>query len=59
VLSGGVFQNLNLQQQLKKNLEDLSFEVYVHRQVPANDGGLALGQAVAGRAIYERLKAKD
>jgi hydrogenase maturation protein HypF len=58
VLSGGVFQNLNLQQQLKNNLEDLSFEVYVHRQVPANDGGLALGQAVAGRAIYERLKAE-
>ena len=54
VLSGGVFQNLNLQQQLKRNLEKLSFEVYVHQQVPANDGGLALGQAVAGRAMYEK-----
>ena len=54
VLSGGVFQNLNLQQQLKRNLEKLSFEVYVHQQVPANDGGLALGQAVAGRVMYEK-----
>ena len=58
VLSGGVFQNLNLQQQLKENLEKLSFEVYVHQQVPANDGGLALGQAVAGRAMFEKTGAK-
>jgi hydrogenase maturation protein HypF len=59
VLSGGVFQNLNLQQDLRRSLEDLSFEIYVHQQVPANDGGLALGQAVAGRAMYmNSLKAK-
>ena len=54
VLSGGVFQNLSLHQQLKTNLETLSFTVYSHEQVPTNDGGLSLGQAVAGRAMYER-----
>ena len=54
VLSGGVFQNLNLLRQIKNSLEALSFKVYMHKQVPANDGGLSLGQAVAGRAMYER-----
>jgi hydrogenase maturation protein HypF len=54
VLSGGVFQNLNLHQHLKTNLATLSFAVYSHEQVPTNDGGIALGQALAGRAMYER-----
>jgi len=56
VLSGGVFQNLNLHRQLKTNLETLSFAVYSHEQVPTNDGGISLGQAVAGRAMWERRK---
>ena len=54
VLSGGVFQNLNLLQQLQESLARQSFEVFSHQQVPANDGGLSLGQAVAGRAMYEK-----
>ncbi len=59
VLSGGVFQNLNLHRQLKTNLETHSFAVFSHEQVPANDGGISLGQAVAGRAMYnKRLKAE-
>ncbi len=56
VLSGGVFQNLNLQQQLKTKLEASSFSVYSHAQVPTNDGGISLGQAIAGRAMWERQK---
>jgi hydrogenase maturation protein HypF len=56
VLSGGVFQNLNLLHQMKTGLESLSFKVYTHEQVPTNDGGLSLGQAVAGRALWERKK---
>ena len=56
VLSGGVFQNLNLLRQVKTGLEALSFDVYAHEQVPTNDGGLSLGQAVAGRAMYKKIK---
>jgi len=26
------------------------FVVYIHRQIPANDGGLSLGQALVGAA---------
>ena len=58
VLSGGVFQNLNLLRQVKSSLEILSFDVYAHEQVPTNDGGLSLGQAVAGRAMYEKTGSK-
>ncbi|MBW2472017.1 MAG: carbamoyltransferase HypF [Deltaproteobacteria bacterium] len=56
VLSGGVFQNLNLHRQLKTNLEALYFTVYSHEQMPSNDGCISLGQALAGRAMYERMK---
>ena len=45
VLSGGVWQNMTL---LAKSLDLLKkdqFIVYTHRQVPTNDGGIALGQA--------------
>jgi hydrogenase maturation protein HypF len=55
VLSGGVFQNLTLHQQIKTNLEALAFTVYSHEQVPANDGGIALGQALAGWAMYKKI----
>lgn len=46
VCSGGVFQNITLLTQIFRMLEKDSFSVYVHRNVPSNDGGLALGQAV-------------
>jgi hydrogenase maturation protein HypF len=59
VLSGGVFQNLNLLRQVITGLEVLSFDVYVHEQVPTNDGGLSLGQALAGRAMWKRLNLQD
>ena len=45
-LSGGVFQNLLLLKESKKNLENAGFKVFIHRQIPANDGGISLGQAV-------------
>jgi hydrogenase maturation protein HypF len=46
VLSGGVFQNARLMAGLIPALSARGFEVYSHRQVPANDGGIALGQAL-------------
>jgi hydrogenase maturation protein HypF len=49
-LSGGVFQNARLLDDALATLEGHGFEVYSHRRVPANDGGLSLGQAaVAAR----------
>lgn len=47
VLSGGCFQNMYLLSHLKSLLEKHNFSVYSHAQVPTNDGGIALGQAVA------------
>ncbi|HSJ86914.1 MAG TPA: carbamoyltransferase HypF [Anaerolineales bacterium] len=45
VLSGGVWQNQLLLDLVRSALIQNEFIVYTHRQTPANDGGLALGQA--------------
>jgi hydrogenase maturation protein HypF len=47
-LGGGVFQNFWILSRSKSLLEEKGFEVFVHRQVPANDGGISLGQAAIG-----------
>ena len=46
LLSGGVFQNKLLTEETHIKLAKSGFQVYTHRLVPPNDGGLALGQAV-------------
>ncbi len=46
VLSGGVWQNITLLGRTLSLLQNTGFQVYLHRVVPANDGGLSLGQAV-------------
>jgi hydrogenase maturation protein HypF len=45
VLSGGVFQNRLLLDRLVDLLRTTSLAVWCNREVPANDGGLSLGQA--------------
>ena len=50
VLSGGCFQNATLLAGLIKALKKRDFEVFSHQQVPTNDGGIALGQAVVAAA---------
>ncbi|MEW5734747.1 MAG: carbamoyltransferase HypF [Thermodesulfobacteriota bacterium] len=44
-LSGGVFQNRRLLGGLFAALSREGFSVYANEQVPANDGGISLGQA--------------
>ncbi|MCX8043980.1 MAG: carbamoyltransferase HypF [Desulfobacterota bacterium] len=46
VLSGGCFQNKQLLEGCSAALQRSGFSVAVHRLVPPNDGGIALGQAV-------------
>ena len=53
-LSGGVFQNALLLTQAVEMLENDGFTVYRHRRVPANDGGLCLGQAVLAESELQR-----
>jgi hydrogenase maturation protein HypF len=57
ILTGGVFQNQILLQQVKMRLEKLEINVLTHSIVPTNDGGLSLGQSVIAAAKYlkERL----
>ena len=45
-LSGGVFQNAYLLTQMENKLKERGFVVYSHSQVPCNDGGISLGQAM-------------
>ncbi len=50
-LSGGVFQNLLLNELLVPRLAEAGFEVFTQSRVPCNDGGLSLGQAAVARAL--------
>ena len=52
VLSGGTFQNLLLLEQVVELLAGKGFATYRHQRVPANDGGLALGQAVLADVLF-------
>ncbi|MFH1560856.1 MAG: carbamoyltransferase HypF [Chloroflexota bacterium] len=55
VLSGGVFQNTVLLERALRQLRSRGFEPFTHHQIPCNDGGISLGQAVVADA---RLKVK-
>jgi hydrogenase maturation protein HypF len=47
-LSGGSFQNMLLLELCCNKLRENGFRVLTHSLVPANDGGISLGQALAG-----------
>ena len=53
VLSGGVFQNAILLNGFIRMLEKRGFRVFAQRLVPANDGGISLGQAVVAGSIVK------
>jgi hydrogenase maturation protein HypF len=53
-LSGGVFQNLIFFEYLLNRLKECRFTVLTHKELPANDGGLSLGQAVIADAAVKR-----
>jgi hydrogenase maturation protein HypF len=54
VLSGGCFQNKILLEGSIEKLKRAGFEVYCHRQVPTNDGGVSLGQAVIAASLIKK-----
>jgi hydrogenase maturation protein HypF len=55
-LSGNVWQNTILTDQVHNGLKRDGFTVYTHCNVPANDGGLALGQAVVANHFSNTLE---
>ena len=53
-LSGGVFQNALLLRHLVPRLEERGLRVFLQQQVPCNDGGLAVGQALIADALLKK-----
>jgi hydrogenase maturation protein HypF len=56
-LSGGVYQNDVFLRLMVHRLQKEGFSVLTHREIPTNDGGLAVGQAVIADTVY-RLRCK-
>ena len=54
VLSGGCFQNAFLLSEVSRLLEATGLTCLTHSKVPANDGGLALGQAAIAAARHSK-----
>ena len=55
-LTGGVFQNALLVEEAFACLTAAGYEPFGHRIVPPNDGGIALGQILLGRAALARSR---
>ena len=59
MLSGGVWQNMTLLVQSVDLLRKQGFDVFLHQEVPANDGGIAIGQAAVAAWKLENETAGD
>lgn len=53
-LSGGVCQNQLLLTNLLDRLTAAGFRVLIHQQLPPNDGGICVGQAVVAAAVHRQ-----
>ena len=51
-LTGGVFQNRILAERTAETLRAAGMRPLLHRRVPTNDGGLALGQVAVAAAVH-------
>jgi hydrogenase maturation protein HypF len=56
VLTGGCFQNRYLLERTVQRLRSDGFSPYWHQRVPANDGGVALGQVMAAARARQKPK---
>ena len=56
-VSGGTFQNVYLSERVAAGLQKRGFGVFFHSVAPANDGGIALGQAVIANELL-RLESR-
>lgn len=52
-LTGGVLQNQLLSRLAKNKLKEKHFRVLTHSMIPANDGGIGLGQALYGMQMMQ------
>jgi hydrogenase maturation protein HypF len=59
VLSGGVFQNELLLSDLQTLLTGSNLEIWTNHAVPANDGGISLGQAALAVFANENVSPRD
>jgi hydrogenase maturation protein HypF len=60
VLSGGVFQNELLMEDLKSLLANRPLQVWTNHAVPTNDGGISLGQgALAAFGQFDTIQRAD
>jgi hydrogenase maturation protein HypF len=53
-LSGGCYQNRLLLVKTLGELKAAGFNMLIHRQVPCNDGGVSLGQAVVAGTLFRK-----
>ncbi len=59
VLSGGVFMNCLLTSMIAEELENMQLNLYIHRNIPPNDGGISFGQVAIVRKQIRKNNEKN